>query len=110
MSNVTNTKGMDFLESEKSKTRTFTGIPKIIMNCILIVFSLVCFYIPFFSLFDTRINRAGFVGIVVACIFLLYPASKKIKKRTNHIQFYDIILAILALLVYGYIIFNCNYR
>ena len=109
MSNVNNTKGMDFLESEKSKTRTFIGIPRTIMNCILIIFSLICFYIPFFSLYDTRINRAAFVGILVSCIFLLYPASKRIKKRTNHIQFYDIILSILALVVYGYIVFNCNY-
>lgn len=109
MSNDVKSKGMDFLESEKSKTRTFEGAPRIIINCILIFFSLLCFYIPFYSLFDTRINRAAFVGLLVACIYLLYPASKKIKKRTNHIAVYDIILAVLSVVVYGYIVFNCNY-
>ncbi len=101
-------RGAEFLENEKSKTRVFTGIPNVIITCILVFFSLLCFFIALYSLFDTKINRAAFVGLIVFCIFLLYPASKRLKKRVNHIPIYDLLLAALSLVIYGYVVFNCQ--
>ena len=97
------------VQNENSKTRSFVGIPNIIMTCILVFFSLLSIYIVFLSTFDTRINRAAFVGMIVFCIYLLYPISQKLEKKVNHIPFYDIILAILSLACYGYFVFNCRY-
>lgn len=102
-------KGEEIIKNENSKTRTFVGIPNIIMTIILVFFSLLSIYIVFLSPFDTRINRASFVGMIVACIYLLYPVSQKIEKRINHIPVYDLILAILSLICYGYFVFNCRY-
>lgn len=102
-------KGDQIIKNENSKTRSFAGIPNVIMTCILVFFSLLSIYIVFLSTFDTRINRAAFVGMIVFCIYLLYPASQKLEKKTNHIPFYDIILALLSLVCYGYFVFNCRY-
>ena len=102
-------KGEQIVKNENSKTRTFTGIPNIIMTCILVFFSLLSIYIVFLSPFDTRINRAAFVGMIVFCIYLLYPISQRIEKKVNYIPFYDLILAVLSLVCYGYFVFNCGY-
>lgn len=102
-------KGEEFIKNENSKTRTFVGIPNIIMTCILVFFSLLSIYIVFLSTFDTRINRASFVGIIVFCIYLLYPISSRIKKEVNHIPIYDLVFAVMALVCYGYFVFNCRY-
>ena len=99
-------KGEEIVKNENSKTRTFVGIPNIIMTCILVFFSLLSIYIVFLSPFDTRVNRASFVGMIVACIYLLYPVSQRLEKKINHIPFYDFILAILSLVCYGYFVFN----
>lgn len=102
-------RGEQIVQNENSKTRSFVGIPNVIMTCILVFFSLLSIYIVFLSTFDTRINRAAFVGMIVFCIYLLYPVSQKLEKKVNHIPFYDIILAILSLACYGYFVFNCRY-
>ena len=102
-------RGEQIVQNENSKTRSFVGIPNVIMTCILVFFSLLSIYIVFLSTFDTRINRAAFVGMIVFCIYLLYPVSQKLEKKVNHIPFYDIILAVLSLACYGYFVFNCRY-
>lgn len=99
-------RGEEIVKNENSKTRTFVGIPNIIMTCILVFFSLLSIYIVFLSPFDTRVNRASFVGTIVACIYLLYPVSQKLEKKINHIPIYDFILAILSIICYGYFVFN----
>lgn len=93
---------------DNTKTRHFTGIPGIIINCLLVFFSLLSIYIVFLSPFDTRINRASFVGLIVTIAYLLYPISQKLPKRDNHIPIYDLILAILSAICYGYFVFNCK--
>lgn len=102
-------RGEEIVINENSKTRTFVGIPNIIMTCILVLFSLLSIYIVFLSPFDTRVNRASFVGMIVACIYLLYPVSQKLEKKINHIPIYDLMLAILSLICYGYFVFNYKY-
>lgn len=102
-------KGEQIIKSETSKTRVFSGIPGYIMTFILVFFSLLSIYIVFLSPFDTRINRASFVGMTVFIIYLLYPISQKLEKKVNHIPIYDLILAALALITYGYFVFNCDY-
>ena len=103
------TRGEEIILNENSKTRNFTGIPNIIINTILVFFSLLSIYIVFLSPFDTRINRASFVGVIVFCIYLLYPISQKIEKKTNHIPLYDLLFAFLSLFCYGYFVFNCKH-
>lgn len=101
-------KGEQIIQNENSKTRTFVGVPNIIITCLLVFFSLLSIYIVFLSPFDTRINRAAFVGMIVFLIYLLYPISQRIEKRVNYIPIYDLIFAILSLASYGYFVFNCR--
>ena len=109
MKEIKNDNNDVIIQNENSKTRSFTGIPKVIINAILVFFSLLCIYIVFLSPFDTRINRSAFVGIIVFSIYLLYPISQKLPKKVNHIPIYDMVLAIAALICYGYFVFNCKY-
>lgn len=109
MKEIKNDNNDVIIQNENSKTRSFTGIPKVIINTILVFFSLLCIYIVFLSPFDTRINRSAFVGIIVFSIYLLYPISQKLPKKVNHIPIYDMVLAIAALICYGYFVFNCKY-
>lgn len=102
-------RGEQIIKDETSKTRSFSGIAGILIKCILVFFSLLSIYIVFLSPFDPRVNRSAFVGMIVFCIYLLYPINKRIKKKDNHIPIYDIILAILALICYGFFVFNCDY-
>ena len=106
MSNKKLSKGEQIIHNENSKTRTFVGIPNFIITCLLVFFSLLSIYIVFLSPFDTRVNRAAFVGVIVFLIYLLYPISQKLEKRVNHIPIYDLIFACLALISYGYFVFN----
>ena len=99
-------KGEQIIQNENSKTRTFVGIPNAIIICLLVFFSLLSIYIVFLSPFDTRVNRAAFVGMIVFIIYLLYPISQKIEKRVNHIPIYDLVCACLTLISYGYFVFN----
>ena len=94
--------------NENSKTRTFTGVPNLIISLILLFFSILSIYIVFGSPFDDRVNRASFVGVIVFIIYLLYPISQKIPKINNHIPIYDYVLAALSLFCYGYFVFNCK--
>ena len=101
-------KGEQIIQNENSKTRSFRGIPNAIIGTILVLFSFLSIYIVFGSPFDTRINRAAFVGGIVFIIYLLYPISQRLEKKINHIPFYDLILALVALFTYCYFIVNCD--
>ena len=100
--------GETIIEKETSKTRNFTGIPKFIINTLLVAFSLLNIYIVFLSPFDTRINRAAFVGSVVFLIYLLYPISQNLEKKVNHIPIYDLFFAIISFSAYMYFVINCD--
>ena len=100
--------GETIIEKETSKTRNFTGIPKFIINTLLVAFSLLNIYIVFLSPFDTRINRAAFVGSVVFLIYLLYPISQNLEKKVNHIPIYDLFFAIISFSTYLYFVINCD--
>ena len=81
-------KGEQIIKNETSKTRTFSGTLGYIMSFILVFFSLLSIYIVFLSPFDTRINRASFVGMTVFIIYLLYPINQKIEKTCKYHHFF----------------------
>ncbi|MEE1279259.1 MAG: TRAP transporter permease [Oscillospiraceae bacterium] len=79
----------------ESNTRVWEGIPKIIVNCILALFSLFCIYVTFFATWPQEVILSSFVGCIVFTGYLLYPARKGMQK-TNYIPWYDIILMVLG--------------
>ena len=79
----------------ESNTRVWEGKPKIVVNCILAMFSLFCIYVTFFATWLDSIRLSSFVGCIVFIGFLIYPIKKGAQK-TNHIPWYDVILMFLG--------------
>ncbi|HPX96542.1 MAG TPA: TRAP transporter permease, partial [Thermotogota bacterium] len=73
----------------ESNTREFTGIPKFIIRWMLVAFSIFAVLANIVFTLPEQIKRASFLGIVIFIAFLLFPASKKIKKRVNYVPWYD---------------------
>lgn len=92
----------------ESNVRSFSGVPRYIVRYLLVAFAIYSVLINFVFHWDTRINRASFVGGIVFLIFLVFPARKGTKKRTNYIPWYDLVLAVLGGGAYFYFVFNCE--
>lgn len=101
----TSKKMLEKYDSE-SKTRTFTGPKKQLLRFMLIAFSIYCIMMNFTFHFETRINRASFVGLLVFFAYLIYPINRKQDK--TKIPIYDLILAGLSAFCYFYFVFNCK--
>ena len=80
----------------ESNTRPWEGKPGMVVKCALAAFSLFMIYMNLFVVWDERIRRSLFLGIVVIFVFLLFPASKKVRQKVNHVPFYDIILGVVG--------------
>lgn len=90
----------------ESNVRLWTGKPKMIIRWLLVIFALYCLAINFLFQFETRINRASFVGCIVVFVFLLYPAKKGVQQKENYMPWYDILFAILGGFAYFNFVFN----
>ena len=92
----------------ESNVRTFVGIPRYILRYALALFAIYCVYINIFANWETRIERASFVGCVVFFIFVFYPATKKGEMKPNYIPWYDILLGLAGAFTYFYFVANCR--
>lgn len=70
----------------------------------LLAFTLFQVYTAIFGQFPAQIQRTVHLGFALTFVFLLFPASRKLSKRT--IPFYDYILAVIAIVVGGYWVIN----
>lgn len=85
---------------ERGAKRKLKGLAYFIVKIIAISFSIFQFYTIGFGLFPPQIQRPLHVGFAMILIFLLYPVKKNFSKEK--IPIYDIVLAILAALVFLY--------
>lgn len=92
----------------ESNVRTYVGIPRYILRYALALFAVYCVYINIFANWETRIERASFVGCVVFFIFMFYPATKKGEMKPNYIPWYDILLGLAGAFTYFYFVANCR--
>ena len=79
----------------ESNVRPWEGIPAIVIKFLLAGFSLFMIYMNLFAVWDERIRRPLFLGLIIIFVFILYPARKSGGKpqKVNRIPIYDIILA-----------------
>jgi TRAP transporter 4TM/12TM fusion protein len=82
-------------------TRKLKGIIGWIVFIGLLSFSLFHLYTGIFGQLTAQLQRSIHLGFALALIFLLFPARKKNLKQ-NKVAWYDIILAILAIIVGAY--------
>ncbi|MEK3764399.1 TRAP transporter permease [Solibacillus sp. FSL K6-4121] len=70
----------------------------------LLAFTLFQLYTAIFGQFPAQIQRTVHIGFALTFVFLLFPASRKLSKRS--IPFYDYILALIAIFVGSYWVLN----
>lgn len=92
----------------ESNTRPWEGIPAIVIKVMLAAFSVFMIYMNLFAVWDERIRRPLFLGIVILFVFILYPARKSggRPQKVNRIPIYDIVLAVVGSGCYFYFVVN----
>ena len=89
----------------ESNTRIWEGVPKIVVRCILALFSLFCIYVTLWGNFLEQARLTSFVGCIIIIGYLSYPATKK-KVKVNSLPWYDIVLMVLGAAAFFYYAFN----
>ena len=92
----------------ESNVRPWEGIPAIVIKVLLAAFSVFMIYMNLFAVWDERIRRPLFLGIVILFVFILYPARKSggRPQKVNWIPIYDIILAVAGSGCFFYFVIN----
>ena len=90
----------------ESNVRPWEGKPYFVVKCLLAAFSLFMIYMNLFVVWDERIRRSLFLGLVIIFVFLLFPASKRIRQKVNRVPFYDIIIGAAGAFSFLYFTFN----
>ena len=93
---------------KESNTRQFKGIFDKIIKIGMVLFSLYVMFDGWTGTMEERQKMSIFIGIIVFIAFILYPVSKKEKKRLNHVPFYDYIFAALGSGAFFYYAINCQ--
>lgn len=84
-------------------TRKLKGVLGGIVFAGLLAFSLFQVYTAIFGVFTAQIQRSVHLGFALALIFLLFPANRKKKKEYKfQVAWYDIVLALLSVVVGAY--------
>ncbi|MBQ6894797.1 MAG: TRAP transporter permease [Clostridia bacterium] len=77
----------------ESNTRIWEGKGKVLVTCILAIFSLFCLYVTLFASWLEEYRLTSFVAFIVLLGYIIYPAKKGLQK-VNYIPWYDILLMI----------------
>ena len=93
---------------KESNTRHFKGIFEKIIKVAMILFSVYVMFDGWTGTMEERQKMSWFIGIIVFMAFIIYPVSKKEKKRINHVPFYDYIFAALGGGSFFYYAINCQ--
>ncbi|WP_318646859.1 TRAP transporter permease [Oscillibacter hominis] len=92
----------------ESNVRIWEGVPRSIVRYLMVAFAVYSVLINLVFNWETRIERASFVGGLVFLIFLIFPATKNGKKKPNHIPWYDLLLGFVGGGTYFYFVLNCQ--
>ena len=79
----------------ESNVRIWEGVPKILVTCVLALFSIFCIYVTLFATWLDELRLTTFMAFIVFIGYLVFPARKG-TQRTNYIPWYDYILMILG--------------
>ena len=89
----------------ESNTRPWEGVPAVVIKVLLAAFSIFMIYMNLFVVWDERIRRSLFLGVVILFVFLIFPATKSMKQKVNHIPFYDILIGLAGAVSFFYFTF-----
>lgn len=91
----------------ESNTRIWEGVPKIIVTCILALFSIFCIYVTLVATWLDELRLTTFMAYIVFIGYIIFPARKGVQK-SNHIPWYDIILMLCGTGSFLYYAFNAG--
>ena len=75
----------------ESNTRIWEGVPKILVTCVLALFSLFCIYVTLIATWLDEIRLTTFMAFIMFIGYLVFPAKKGVQ-RVNYMPWYDIVL------------------
>ena len=92
----------------ESNTRPWEGKPALVIKLLLAAFSLFMIYMNLWTVWDERIRRSLFLGLVILFVFLLFPAGKNSNRpqKVNRVPWYDILLALAGAGSFFYFVAN----
>ena len=79
----------------ESNIRIWEGKPKIVVSCLLAIFSLFCLYVTLFASWLEELRLTSFVAFIIMLGYLVFPARKGVQK-VNHMPWYDVAAMILG--------------
>ena len=91
----------------ESNTRIWTGIPKIIVSSLLVLFSIYCIYTTLFSTMMEQVRLTSFMGLMVIMGFLTFPVKKGYTKP-NHLPWYDLVIMAAGAAAFFFFAFNAK--
>ena len=77
----------------ESNTRIWEGTPKIVVSCILALFSLFCIYVTLFTSWLEEYRLTSFMAWIICIGYLVFPAKKGVQK-VNHFPWYDVVFMV----------------
>ena len=89
----------------ESNTRVWEGVPKIIVNSVLALFSLFCIVVTLFLNPMDEVRLSSFMAFIVLIGYLVFPIRKG-HQKVNSMPWYDWILMILGTGAFLYFTFN----
>ncbi|MDR1108614.1 MAG: TRAP transporter permease [Spirochaetaceae bacterium] len=92
----------------ESNIRRFKGLPNHIIKGLLLLFTLYVFWVTLVATLPEQVRRSVFLGMLVFIGYLLYPAGQKMRKRVNHIPWYDLVLGTAGAVAFFY--FSVNFE
>nr|WP_326183612.1 TRAP transporter permease [uncultured Oscillibacter sp.] len=89
----------------ESATRIWEGKPKLVVGCVMALFSLYCIWSTLYSTADIPIRLTAFLGFITIMGYLTYPARKD-HVKPNSMPWYDVVLMALGAGSFFYYCFN----
>ena len=92
----------------ESNIRPWEGVPALVIKVLLAAFSIFMIYMNLVAVWDERVRRPLFLGIVIIFVFILFPARKSggRPQKVNRIPIYDIIIAAVGSGCFFYFVAN----
>ena len=75
----------------ESNTRIWEGVPKLLVTCVLALFSLFCIYVTLFATWLDELRLTTFMAYIMFIGYLVFPAKKGMQ-RVNYMPWYDFVL------------------
>ena len=89
----------------ESNTRVWEGTPRLVVDALLIAFSLFCMYVTLWGTFLEEVRLTSFMACIVFLGYLIFPA-KKGEQKANFMPWYDVILMVVGTGAFLYFTFN----